>query len=140
MKIHAQTIEKLEAVLTPPIYINNAGGMLAFEARGNVYPKGHVFECGENSGDGRIGTYRMTVLYGTASEYQGTMLIRLSDGRDLLWHFYYKIDPDEIGQPDFGWPYEGIILHTDKTILTDYTPLSRKCFGGKLVVYFLNGG
>jgi hypothetical protein len=112
---------------------------LQFEVRGNVYPKSRIFDCANNSGDGRIGTYRMTVYYGSPSEYQGTMLIHLLDGRNLFWQAYYKIDPDETGQVDFSWPYEGIILRSTQTILTDYAPLSRSCFGGKLVVYFLNG-
>ena len=138
LPVKARTTEKAEYVLAPPIFVHDPGGKLAYEVRGNVYPKGYAFDCEQGREDGRVGTYRFTILYGSPSEYQGQALVSLKDGRNLVWRFYYKIDPDEIGQTDFSWPYEGNILNQETEILTDFTPLSRKCFGGKLVVYFLN--
>ena len=49
----------------------------------------------------------------------------------------FKFDPNEDGA-EFSWSYEGIILHSDKQILADFALLSKSCFGGKLIVYFLN--
>lgn len=137
----SQTIEKLELILAPPIYLGNPA-LGYYEARGNVYAKGIKvgFECGIQPAVQRVGTYRVGVSYGNPSEHAGTYLVRLSDGRSLFWNGYYKIDPFEDGTTDFSWSYEGIILRSTQIILTDYTPLSRSCFGGKLTVYFLNGG
>jgi len=135
----AQQIEKLELILAPPIYLGNPA-LGYYEARGNVYAKGTAFDCATNPSIDRLGTYRIGVSFGSPSEHIATYLVRLKDGRDLLWQGYFKIDPEENGAVDFSWSYEGIVLHQTGTILTDFTPLSRSCFGGKLTVYFLNGG
>lgn len=135
----AQTVEKLELVLAPPIYNTNRGDGLQYEVRGNVYEKSSAvaFGCDSRPEIQRIGTYRITVSYGIASEHIATYLVRLSDGRSLFWSGYFKLDPNEDGS-EVSWPYEGIILHQTGTILADFTPLSKSCFGGKLIIYFLN--
>lgn len=141
---NAQTIEKLELVLGPPVYNTNRGDGLAYEARGNVYAKNTPFEClalgpeaQAEASKTRLGTYRIAVSTGNPAEHIATYSVRLSDGRNLIWWAYIKIDPDENGS-EFSWTYEGIILRSTQTILTDFTPLSRNCFGGKLTVFFLN--
>ena len=136
-KIHAQTIEKLELVLGPPIYNTDRGDGYYYEVRGNVYAKGAAFNCEAKDQGPRIGTYRIGASYGSAGEHIATYLVRLTDGRQLFWQGYFKFDPNEDGS-EVSWPYEGVILHSDKQILADFTPLSKTCFGGKLTIYFLN--
>jgi len=140
LSLKAQQIEKLELILAPPIYLGNPA-LGYYEARGNVYASkdAKAFSCDGEYGSGRVATYRIGVSYGMAGEHVATYLVRLNDGRALFWQAYIKFDPFEDGTTDFSWSYEGIILHQAGSILTDYTPLSRSCFGGKLVVYFLNG-
>jgi len=141
LSLKAQQIEKLELILASPIYLGNPA-LGYYEARGNVYDKKTVFDCGLRTDAKRLGTYRIGVAYGTPREHVATYQITLGERPDiriLFWQAYYKIDPFEDGSTDFSWSYEGIILHQAGTILTDFMPLSRSCFGGKLVVYFLNG-
>lgn len=133
----AQTIEKLDLVLGPPTYSTDRGDGYYYEARGNIYAKGTDFRCDSQPTIQRTGTYRIGVSYGAASEHVATYLVRLSDGRNLFWSGYFKFDPNEDGS-EVSWPYEGIILHSDKQILADFTPLSKTCFGGRLTIYFLN--
>lgn len=151
----AQTIEKLDLVLGPPTYNNDRGDGYYYEARGNVYAKVQMqpqtkeqafklnqLSCTDETPEAqktRIGTYRFGVTWGSPAEYIATVTVRLNDKRDLLWQGYVKFDPNEDGS-EVSWPYEGIILHSDKAILADFTPLSKTCFGGRLTVYFLNGG
>jgi hypothetical protein len=137
--VKAQTIEKLELVLGPPIYNTDRHDGYYYEARGNVYAKGTAFDCEAKDQGPRIGTYRIGVSYGAASEHIASYSARLNDGRNLLWQGYFKFDPNEDGS-EYGWAYSGIQTHSEINILTDFTLLSRSCFGGRLVVYFLNGG
>lgn len=140
--VKAQQVEKLELILAPPIYLGNPA-LGYYEARGNVYGKKAVFDCGLRTDSERVGTYRIGVAFGSPREHVATYQITLGerpDVRFLFWQGYYKYDPFEDGSTDFSWPYSGIVLRSTQTILTDFTPLSKSCFGGKLVVYFLNGG
>ena len=134
---NAQSIEKLELVLAPPTYNTDRHDGYYYEVRGNLYPKETAFDCDNRPAVARVGTYRIGVSWGGPAEFQAVMLVALADKRQVLWQGYFKFDPNEDGA-EFSWSYEGIILHSDKQILADFALLSKLCFGGKLIVYFLN--
>lgn len=137
-----QVVEKLELVLAPPTYNTDRHDGLYYEARGGVYEKGTVFNCGLEPDIKRLGTYRIGVSYGTSREHIATYQITIGERpnvRILVWQGYFKFDPNEDGS-EYAWAYSGYQAHTEISILTDFTLLSKSCFGGRLIIYFLNGG
>jgi len=135
----AQQVEKLELTLLPPTYNTDRKDGYQFEMRGNVYPGNTPFACDLIQEANRVGRYLLRVRQNKADGLIATWAITLNDGRSIVWDSYSKYELDESGNP-FSFAYEAVILRSGERVLTDYTPQSPNCFGGKLVLYFLNGG
>lgn len=137
--IHAQQVEKLELVLLPPNYNTDRGDGYGFEMRGNIYPGNTPFACDLVQDANRVGRYLLRVRYNKADGLIATWAVTLNDKRTIAWESYSKYELDDSGNP-LSFAYEAAILRSSQRVLTDYTPQSPNCFGGKLVLYFLNGG
>lgn len=135
----AQQVEKLELTLLPPTYNTDRGDGYGFEMRGNVYPGNTLFACGLVQDANRVGRYLLRVRYDKSDGLIATWVVTLNDGRSIVWDSYSKYELDESGNP-LSFTYEAVILRSDQKVLTDYTPANPNCFGGKLILYFLNGG
>lgn len=134
-----QQVEKLELTLLPPTHNTDRGDGYGFEMRGNVYPGNTPFACGLVQDANRVGRYLLRVRQNKADGLIATWVVTLNDGRSVVWDSYSKYELDESGNP-LSFAYEAVILRSDQKVLTDFTPQSSNCFGGKLVLYFLNGG
>lgn len=151
----AQQVEKLELTLAPPTYNTDRGDGYQFEMRGNLYPKGVDASCSMQPTVSRIGTYLLRVRYfkpdnadfPVRNELIATWVINIGSaldiqqgrGRQVVFESYSNYQLDEFAMP-LSFAYEGIVLRSTQKALTEYTPQLPDCFGGKLVLYFLNGG
>lgn len=134
-----QQLEKLELTLLPPTYNTDRKDGYGFEMRGNLYPGNTPFACDLVQDTNRAGRYLLRVRQNKTDGLIATWVITLNDGRQIIWDSYSKYELDESGNL-LSFAYEAVILRSDQRVLTDYTPQSLNCFGGKLVLYFLNGG
>lgn len=107
--------------------------------RGNLYPGNTPFACDLVQSANRVGRYLLRVRQNKTDGLIATWQIVLNDGRVIIWDSYSKYELDESGNP-LSFAYEAVILRSDQKVLADFTPQSPDCFGGKLVLYFLNGG
>lgn len=139
LSANAQQIEKLDAVLASPTINTDRGDGYGFEMRGNIYPKNTPFACDLTQDANRVGRYLLKVRQNKADGLIATWQIVLNDGRVIIWDSYSKYELDESGNP-LSFSYEAVILRSSQHAITDFTPQSPACFGGKLVLYFLNGG
>lgn len=135
----SQQLEKLELTLLPPTYNTDRKDGYGFEMRGNLYPGNTPFACDLTQDANRVGRYLLRVRQNKTDSLIATWVIVLNDGRVIIWDSFSKYELDESGNP-LSFAYEAVILRSDQKVLTDYTPQSPDCFGGKLVLYFLNGG
>jgi len=127
----------------PPTYNTDRGDGYQYEMRGSVYSKNIMTECGKQPDAiqdlPRLGRYLIRVRYNKADGLIATWAVTLNDKRTIAWESYIKYELDESGKP-LSFAYEAAILRSGERVLADYTPQSPNCFGGKLVLYFLNGG
>lgn len=137
--LKAQQIEKIELTLLPPTYNTDRKDGYGFEMRGNAYPGNAPFDCDLVQDANRVGRYLLRVRQNKADGLIATWVVTLNDGRSVVWDSYSKYELDESGNP-LSFAYEAVILRSDQKVLTDYTPQCPNRFGGKLVLYFLNGG
>lgn len=137
----AQQVEKLELTLAPPTINTDRGDGYQFEMRGNIYGKNAEINCQNQTiaDSPMLGRYLLRVRYNKSDGMIATFAVTLNDKRTIAWESYFKYELDESGNP-LSFAYEAAILRSDQKVLTDFTSQSSNCFGGKLVLYFLNGG
>lgn len=135
----SQQVEKLELVLSSPTVNTDKHDGYQFELRGLLLPKNTPFACGLVQDANRLGRYLLKVRYNKSDGLIATWVINLNDGRVIVWDAFIKYEVPEDSKDPLSFSYDAVILRSDQKALTDYTPASPDCFGGKLVIYFLNG-
>lgn len=134
--VGAQRIERLDLVLAPPTVNTDRGNGYGFELRGDVFAKNTATECGKQPTGEKLGRYLLKVRYAAENqELIATWAITLG-ARTVAFDSYSRYELDDDGEP-LAWIYEGHVLRAKTRVLTDFSAASPNCFGGRLMLYFV---